>query len=60
MKSLICRSMVLLVFAMTASAGLPVPGPPSSTTPDWIATAIALAGLIGIVIIFTNRYVRER
>lgn len=63
MKSAMWRSTLLIVpalFAVTAGAGMPVPGPPWSPAPDWIALAIAVAGAIGIVVIRTNRYVRER
>lgn len=63
MKSAMSRSTLLIVlalFAVTAGAGLPVPGPPWSSTPDWIALALAVAGAIGIIVIHTNRYVRER
>lgn len=63
MRSALRRSALLIVptlFAVTAGAGLPVPGPPWSATPDWLALAIAVAGAIGIIVIRTNRYVRER
>lgn len=63
MRSAMWRSTLLIVpafLAVKAGAGLPVPGPPSSSTPDWIALAIAVAGVIGIIVIRTNRYVRER
>ena len=63
MKSAMWRSTLLFapaLVAVTARAGLPVPGPPWSATPDWIALAISVAGAIGIIVIRTNRYVRER
>ena len=52
---------VLILFAATAAADVVVPGPPSSGTRDlWIGGSLFLCGVIGIIVIRTNRRARER